>query len=107
MAGESHILGKPHRQLIFRYWLHTMLGAVDRGDGCAPVALPGQPPILQIEGDGFVRAAAQFGDLGVMEEAFRYGAVAQASYAANQAAGDHYVQVVMENGVSDELRYRV
>lgn len=41
------------------------------------------------------------------ETEFRSGAVAQLSYATNQAAGDHYVQVVMENGVSDEIRYRM
>jgi archaellum component FlaG (FlaF/FlaG flagellin family) len=41
------------------------------------------------------------------ETAFRYGAVSQISYASNQSAGDHYVQVVMENGVASELRYRM
>lgn len=41
------------------------------------------------------------------ETAFRSGAITQASYAATLASGDHYVQVVMENGVADELRFRI
>jgi archaellum component FlaG (FlaF/FlaG flagellin family) len=41
------------------------------------------------------------------ETTFRYGAVAQASYAADLADGDHYVRVIMENAVSDELRFRI
>lgn len=41
------------------------------------------------------------------ETTFRYAAVAQVTYSANLANGDHYVQIVMENGVSDELRFRI
>lgn len=41
------------------------------------------------------------------EETFRYGAVAEVTYAANLAAGDHSVQVVMENGVTDTLKFRI
>lgn len=41
------------------------------------------------------------------ESTFRPGAVAQLSYASSVAAGDHVVLVVMENGVSDDLRFRV
>ena len=41
------------------------------------------------------------------ETTFRTGAVAQLSYSTNQAAGDHLIHIVMENGVSDELRYRM
>ena len=55
--------------------------------------------------DGTIVSTAK--ELLADETTFRYGAVAQITYSANQAAGDHYVQVVMENGVSDELRYRM
>lgn len=41
------------------------------------------------------------------ETTFRTGAVAQLSYSTNQAAGDHTIHIVMENGVSDDLRYRM
>src|SRR5581483_1815737 len=41
------------------------------------------------------------------ETAFRQGAIAQITYAVALAAGDHRVQVTMENGVSDEMRFRV
>jgi archaellum component FlaG (FlaF/FlaG flagellin family) len=41
------------------------------------------------------------------ETTFRYGAVAQATYASDLPDGDHYVQVVMENGVTDEMRFRI
>ncbi|HWH07816.1 MAG TPA: hypothetical protein VNX21_01365 [Candidatus Thermoplasmatota archaeon] len=41
------------------------------------------------------------------ETTFRYGAVAEVTYAANLAPGDHTVQVVMENGVSDALKFRI
>lgn len=41
------------------------------------------------------------------ETSFRYGAVAEVTYAANLAAGDHAVQVVMENGVGDALKFRI
>ena len=41
------------------------------------------------------------------ESAFRSGAVMQIEYAATLASGDHRVQVVMENGVKDELRFRI
>lgn len=41
------------------------------------------------------------------ETTFRTGAVAQASYATTLAAGDHNVRVVMENGVADDLKFRI
>lgn len=41
------------------------------------------------------------------ETSFRYGAVVQVTYAANLANGDHSVQVVMENGVKDDLKFRM
>lgn len=41
------------------------------------------------------------------EASFRPGAVMQLNYAATLSAGDHRVQVVMENGVKDELRFRI
>lgn len=41
------------------------------------------------------------------ETTFRYGVVAQASYATTLAVGDHQAQIVMENGVSDDLRFRI
>jgi archaellum component FlaG (FlaF/FlaG flagellin family) len=41
------------------------------------------------------------------ESTFRYGAVCEVTYAVNLAAGDHAVQVVMENGVSDALKFRI
>ena len=41
------------------------------------------------------------------ETSFRPGAVMQIDYAATLSAGDHRVQVVMENGVKDELRFRI
>lgn len=41
------------------------------------------------------------------EASFRYGAVAEVTYVANLASGDHNVQVVMENGVSDHLKFRI
>jgi archaellum component FlaG (FlaF/FlaG flagellin family) len=41
------------------------------------------------------------------EASFRSGAVMQVDYAATLASGDHRVQVVMENGVKDELRFRI
>lgn len=41
------------------------------------------------------------------ETVFRTGAIAQITYAASLSAGDHRVQVVMENGVKDELSFRV
>ena len=41
------------------------------------------------------------------ETSFRYGSIAQADYAATLAAGDHNVKVVMENGVTDELKFRI
>lgn len=41
------------------------------------------------------------------EASFRPGAVAQLTYATSLAAGDHRVMVSMENGVKDELRFRV
>ena len=41
------------------------------------------------------------------EETFRYGAVAEVTYVAVLAAGDHAVQVVMENGVTDTLKFRI
>lgn len=41
------------------------------------------------------------------ETAFRPGAVMQISHAAALASGDHSVQVVMENGVKDELKFRI
>lgn len=41
------------------------------------------------------------------ETTFREGAVAQLSYAGSLAAGDHTVRIVMENGVADELDFRI
>ena len=41
------------------------------------------------------------------ETSFRSGAIMQITYAGTPAAGDHRVQVTMENGVSDEMRFRV
>lgn len=41
------------------------------------------------------------------ETTFRPGAVAQLTYAAVVASGDHDLQVVMENGVTDKMRFRV
>jgi archaellum component FlaG (FlaF/FlaG flagellin family) len=38
---------------------------------------------------------------------FRQGAVMQVSYAGTPSAGDHRVLVSMENGVSDEMRFRI
>ena len=41
------------------------------------------------------------------ESSFRSGAIMQITYAATPSAGDHTVQVTMENGVSDQMRFRV
>jgi archaellum component FlaG (FlaF/FlaG flagellin family) len=41
------------------------------------------------------------------ETSFRSGAIMQITYAATPAAGDHRVLVTMENGVNDEMRFRV
>lgn len=41
------------------------------------------------------------------ETTFRPGAIVELTYAASPAGGDHDVKVVMENGVSDTLRFRV
>lgn len=41
------------------------------------------------------------------ETLFRTGAVAQYEYGASLASGDHRVSISMENGVHDELRFRV
>lgn len=41
------------------------------------------------------------------ETTFRYGAITQVNYATTLATGDHHVRVVMENGVSDELKFRI
>jgi archaellum component FlaG (FlaF/FlaG flagellin family) len=41
------------------------------------------------------------------ETSFRTGAVMQISYSATLSSGDHRVQVVMENGVKDQLRFRI
>lgn len=41
------------------------------------------------------------------ETIFRYGAVCEVTYVQTLAAGDHSVQVVMENGVSDALKFRI
>lgn len=41
------------------------------------------------------------------ELTFRPGAVAQLTYDPTLAAGDHRVLVNMENGVGDELRFRI
>lgn len=38
---------------------------------------------------------------------FDYGVVCVVTYTANLTAGDHTVQVVMENGVSDSLKFRI
>jgi archaellum component FlaG (FlaF/FlaG flagellin family) len=38
---------------------------------------------------------------------FHAGSIVQITYASALAAGDHRVQVTMENGVSDEMRFRV
>lgn len=41
------------------------------------------------------------------EVSFRPGAVVQLTYSGSLASGDHRVAVSMENGVGDELRFRV
>lgn len=41
------------------------------------------------------------------EATFRPGAIAKATYSSNLAAGDHVVQIVMENGVTDSMRFRI
>ena len=41
------------------------------------------------------------------ETTFRAGAVMEVTYSATLPSGDHRVQVVMENGVKDELRFRI
>ena len=41
------------------------------------------------------------------ETSFRPGAVTQITYDPTLAAGDHRVSVNMENGVRDELRFRI
>jgi archaellum component FlaG (FlaF/FlaG flagellin family) len=41
------------------------------------------------------------------EASFRPGAVMQMNYAATLSSGDHSAQVVMENGVKHELRFRI
>lgn len=41
------------------------------------------------------------------ETSFRTGAVTQVTYDPTLAAGDHRVAVSMENGVHDELRFRI
>ena len=41
------------------------------------------------------------------ETSFREGAITQLTYAATPSAGDHRVKITMENGVSDEMRFRV
>ena len=41
------------------------------------------------------------------ETSFRAGAVAQYVYPVTMASGDHRVSISMENGVHDELRFRI
>ncbi|HVM45359.1 MAG TPA: hypothetical protein VM582_05435 [Candidatus Thermoplasmatota archaeon] len=41
------------------------------------------------------------------ETTFRPGAVLKITYAATLPAGDHRVAVVMDNGVRDEMRFRI
>ena len=41
------------------------------------------------------------------ETSFRAGAIVQITYDPTLAAGDHRVAVSMENGVHDELRFRI
>lgn len=41
------------------------------------------------------------------ETVFRTGAVAQYTYSSSLSSGDHRVKFSMENGVDDELRFRV
>lgn len=41
------------------------------------------------------------------EATFRTGAVAQYVYSTALAAGDHRISVSMENGIHDELRFRI
>ena len=41
------------------------------------------------------------------ETTFRYGAICEVTYVTTLAAGDHAVQVVMENGVTDSLKFRI
>ena len=40
------------------------------------------------------------------ETTFRPGAIVQITYAGAPAAGDHDLKIIMENGVSDTLRFR-
>lgn len=41
------------------------------------------------------------------ETTFRSGVVAELSYSGSLAAGDHTLRVVMENGIADELDFRI
>jgi archaellum component FlaG (FlaF/FlaG flagellin family) len=84
-----------------------------------PAVVPNNPVLFYVKNTG--ATTLDYGNMTVIvdgkivtttetllngETTFRYGAVAQVSYATTLASGDHYVQVTMENGVSDELRFR-
>ena len=49
--GEGRVRGQHHRQLGVRHRLHPVLLAVDDRDGCAPVALAADEPVLEAVGD--------------------------------------------------------
>src|SRR5205085_9993033 len=50
-AGDIDTLGQDHRELLFRDRHYTVRWAVNYGDGCAPVTLPGDAPVLDAIGD--------------------------------------------------------
>lgn len=84
-----------------------------------PAVVPNNPVVFYVKNTG--ATTLDYGNMTVIvdgqivsttqallnsEQTFRYGAVAQVTYTATLAAGDHYVKVSMENGASDELRFR-
>src|SRR5690606_5096061 len=48
------VLRQNDREVGFRYWYRTAVGAVNDGNGCAPVALTGNAPVAQAPGGLFL-----------------------------------------------------
>ncbi|MFA5861934.1 MAG: flagellar protein G [Candidatus Thermoplasmatota archaeon] len=84
-----------------------------------PARVPNNPVIFYVKNTG--STTLDYGNMTVIvdgtlvtttkallnsETSFRYGAITEVTYTTTLATGDHYVQVSMENGVSDEMRFR-
>jgi archaellum component FlaG (FlaF/FlaG flagellin family) len=85
-----------------------------------PANVPNNPVVIYVKNTG--ATTLDYGNMTVIvdgkivtttktllngETTFRYGAITEADYATTLASGDHTVQVTMENGVSDELKFRI